>query len=270
MSSFSITNNTNGNTNTLSNTLSPGAVSVTGYNQGGASITSTLISNTTIESTTTGYKYQSTDIGTIYCAIYNGYAGPASGTLPVANYSKCTIVMCGGGGGGGGGDESPLTSQQNGGIGGNGGITIIENIDVSSLTTITYQVGSGGAAGQGEQIAPPITTSKAGGSGNSTIVTITPTSIYTANAGNGGAAGSQTKTPGNAGNIIPTAQTYTSATLNGPLTYQTTPDRIINISSTNYGQGGNGGTGPNNAVPTIKGNDGQAGRPGYLRIYLYP
>lgn len=105
MSLYTITNNTNSRTNTLANALAPGAVSVTGYKQGGVAITSTSLVNSSIESTTTGYKSSGTDIGSIYCVKYNGYAGPASGSIPVSNYSKCTIVMCGGGGGGGGGSS---------------------------------------------------------------------------------------------------------------------------------------------------------------------
>jgi hypothetical protein len=269
MSFFIVTNTTNSRSNTLANTLAPGSESISGYTQGGASITSTSLVNSTIESTTTNYKYTATDIGNSFCAIYNGYAGPRTGTLPVENYSKCTIVMCGGGGGGGGGGSTDPT-QQTGGSGGDGGITIIKDINISSLTSITYTVGSGGSAGLGWQVLPPTRTATAGGAGNATNVVISSTT-YTANAGNGGAAASQpTKTPGNAGNIVPTTQSYTSATLNGPLTYQTTPDRNITISSTTYGQGGSSGTGPTTPIPTLRGNNGQAGRPGYLRIYLYP
>lgn len=263
MSKYKITNTTNSRSNTLANTLAPGSQSITGYRQSLASITSTSLVNSTIESVTTRYKYQSTDIGNSYCAIYNDYAGPSSGTIPVSNYSKCTIVMCGGGGGGGGGQGAILGTNKPGGNGGNGGITIIENVPVSSVTTITYSVGTGGSGGIGEQSIPK-TNSLEGGSGNATNVVVSSTT-YTANGGGGGSAG-QPVTPGTEGNINPTSQTYPSANLNGPLTYQTTPDRIINISSTNYGQGGNGGNrrGPSDATA------GQVGNPGYLRIYFYP
>ncbi len=268
MSNYNITNNTNSRTNTLANTLAPGAVSVTGYNQGGASITSTSLLDSTIESTPTSYKYQGTDIGSIYCAISHNAAGPGSGVINVSNYSKCAIVMCGGGGGAGGSKANPNLNPQFGGAGGDGGITIIKDIDVSSLTTISYQVGSGGAGGIGENNALPVRQpAQAGGVGNATIVRITPTTTYTANGGNGGqGAQVQPAGAGTPGNITPTTQTYTSATLNGPLTYQTTPDRIINISSTNYCQGGVPGGNKNQ----FQGQSGGPGSPGYLRIYLYP
>ena len=268
MSLYNITNNTNSRTNTLANALAPGASSVTGYNQGGVAITGSAISDIPIESTPTGYKSSDTDIGSIYCAIYNGSAGPTSGSIPVSNYSKCAIVMCGGGGGAGGSKANPIFNPQFGGAGGDGGITIIKDIDVSSLTTISYQVGSGGAGGIGENNAfPARQPAQAGGAGNATIVTISPTTTYTANGGSGGqGAQVQPAGAGTPGNITPTTQTYTSASLNGPLTYQTTPDRIINISSTNYCQGGVPGGNKNQ----VQGQSGGAGRPGYLRVYLYP
>jgi len=266
MSNYRITNTTNGNTNTFPTTFEPGNTVVTGYKQAGSNIIFASLVDSTIEGTTTGYKSSGTDIGNSFCAIYNNHTGPSTGTINVANYSTCTIVMCGGGGGGGGGSRFNSV-QQPGGIGGNGGITIIKNIDVSSLTTISYQVGRAGNAGLGEQNETVTPTaqraSTAGGSGIATNVVISPTT-YTANGGGGGSNG-QPLSNGADGTISPTTQNYSSATLNGPLTYQTTPDRVINISSTNYGQGGSGGT----STPS-RGNDGQAGRPGYLRVYLYP
>jgi len=263
MSSFTFTNSTNSRTNTLTNTLAPGASSVTGYNQEGVAITSTLISNSTIESTTTNYKYSGTDIGNSFCAIYNGSAGPASGTIPVSNYSSCTIVMVGGGGGGGGGQAA--TRPQVSGNGGDGGITIVPKIPLSSVTSISYTVGSAGTGGLGAQLYnTPERAVTVGRAGNATTVTIS-TTTYTANAGNGGPTQSANSGNGTDGTITPTTQTVTTATLNGPLTYNAT-DRVINISASNYGQGGSRG---NSATPLI-GNSGQAGRPGYLRIYFYP
>ena len=269
MSNYNITNNTNSRTNTLANTLAPGAVSVTGYNQGGASITSTSLVNSTIESTTTGYKSSGTDIGSIYSAIYNGSAGPATGIVPVANYSSCTLVMCGGGGGAGGSKANPSLNPQFGGTGGAGGISIYEKIPLVGVSNISYSVGTGGAGGAGEFVPalPGRQPAQAGGVGNATIVTISPTTTYTANGGSGGqGAQVQPAGAGTPGNITPTTQTYTSASLNGPLTYQTTPYALINISSVNYAQGGVPGT---NKTP-IQGQSGGAGRPGYVRVYLYP
>jgi hypothetical protein len=148
MSNYNITNNTNSRTNTLANTLAPGAVSVTGYNQGGASITSTLLQDSTIEPTTTGYKSSGTDIGNSYCAIYDG--STESRSIPVANYSSCTLVICGAGGGGGGSRGSLTPST--GGAGGDGGIDITPRIPLSGVSTINVTIGTGGARGLGSQI----------------------------------------------------------------------------------------------------------------------
>ena len=263
MSSFTVRNTTNSRSNTLPNTLAPGAVTVTGYTQGGVTITSTPISNSTIESTTTNYKYQGTDIGSIYCAKYNGYAGPATGTIPVSNYSSCTIVMVGGGGGGGGSQFSPLVT---GGDGGDGGIAIFQKIPLVDVTNINYSVGSGGARGVGTQTFP-IRNATAGSAGNATTVTISSTT-YTANGGSGGPLA---PTSASSGNVTPTGSLTFQGTLNGPLTYQSSPDRVITFPTTptptavSYGQGGAGG----NANPA-SGNNGQVGTAGYLRIYLYP
>jgi len=125
MSNYRITNTTNGNTNTFPTTFEPGNTVVTGYKQAGSNIIFASLVDSTIEGTTTGYKSSGTDIGNSFCAIYNNHTGPSTGTINVANYSTCTIVMCGGGGGGGGGSRFNSV-QQPGGIGGNGGITIIK------------------------------------------------------------------------------------------------------------------------------------------------
>lgn len=264
MSLYTITNNTNSRTATLANALAPGASSVTGYNQGGVAITGSAISNTPIESTTTGYKYSGTDIGNSFCAIYNDSAGPSSGTIPVSNYSSCTIVMVGGGGGGGGSTISTGPTI-NAGSGGDGGITILPKIPLSSVTSISYTVGSGGARGLGAQILTvPTRAATVGSAGNATTVTIS-TTTYTASAGNGGPTQSANAGNGTDGAITPTTQTVTTATLNGPLTYNAT-NRVINFSTTNYGQGGSGG----NSISPLIGNQGQVGNPGYLRVYLYP
>lgn len=172
---------------------------------------------------------------------------------------------------GGGGQASPIPAQQSGQAGGDGGITIIENIPLSSVTTISYSVGTGGSAGLGKQINPLSPSfqraSTSGGAGNSTNVVVSSTT-YTANGGGGGQTPpvQPTFTPP-VGTITPATQTVTTATLNGPLAYQSTPDRVITVSTINYCQGGAGG----NGSPTVNvGNNGQAGRPGYVRLYFYP
>ncbi len=264
MSSFKVTNTTNSRSNTLTNTFAPGNTVVTGYKQAGSNIIFASLLDSTIESTTTGYKSSGTDIGNSFCAIYNDASGPGSGVINVSNYSKCTIVMIGGGGGGGGGQSSPFLNPKTSGNGGDGGITIIQQVNISSLTTIPYSVGSAGNGGQGENSILQIAANK-GNSGNATTVTISGTT-YSANGGGGGPT-SPGAGNGTDGTISPATQSVTTATLNGPLTYNAT-NRVINISSTNYGQGGAGGKSSANQL--ITGNDGSAGAAGYLRVYLYP
>jgi hypothetical protein len=262
MSNYNITNNTNSRTNTLANTLAPGAVSITGYNQGGASITSTSLVSSPIEATTTGYKSSGTDIGNSYCAIYDGSTGSRS--IPVANYSSCTLVMCGAGGGGGG--SRGLVTPSTAGPGGDGGINIIPKIPLSGVPTINITIGTGGARGVGFQIFP-VRAATAGSAGNVTTVTISPTITYTANAGNGGAT---TPTPAATnGNVTPAPITPIGdlpRSLNGPLNYNATA-RVITVGGATYGQGGAGGTlNPANN----NGNNGVVGYNGYVRVYLYP
>jgi len=265
MSFYQVSNPTNGRSSTLANTFAPGAVTIPGYTQGGASITFSPISSTTIESATTGYQSSGTDIGNSFCAKYNGYAGPTTGSIPVSNYSSCTIVMIGGGGGGGGSTTalspaSPTTA----GSGGDGGITIIRNIPLSSATTISYTVGSAGTGGGGSNNIVPRRAATVGNAGNATTVNVSGTT-YSANGGSGGPTQSPASGNGSNGTITPTTQNFTTATLNGALTYNAT-NRVINFSSTNYGQGGAGG----GSGSSLVGGAGTAGTAGYLRIYLYP
>jgi hypothetical protein len=267
MSLYTITNNTNSRTNTLANALAPGAVSVTGYNQGGASITSTLLLDTTIEPTTTGYKSSGTDIGNSYCAMYDGSTGTRS--IPVANYSSCTLVMCGAGGGGGGsrGSLTPSTA----GPGGDGGIDIITpRIPLSGVSTINVTIGTGGARGLGAQYTTiPPRAATAGSAGNATTVTISPTISYTANAGNGG--GTTPSPAATNGNITPAPMAPLGGltrNLNGPLKYNG-PVRVITLGGATYGQGGAGGN-LNPAGNANNGNNGVVGYNGYVRVYLYP
>uniref|UniRef100_A0A6C0HAB1 Uncharacterized protein n=1 Tax=viral metagenome TaxID=1070528 RepID=A0A6C0HAB1_9ZZZZ len=258
MADFSVTNTTNNKTNLLADLLAPGAIGVTGYSASGITITSTLSVNPTFESITTGYRYQNTDVGTRYCLKYNTHTA-GTGAIDVSNFSTCTIIMCAGGGGGGGGG-APGT----GGIGGDGGITIIPNVNIVNAGTINYSVGSAGLGGIGANKSNPFLQipGKDGQNGGATIVSVSGGSTYTANGGVGGQSPSGN---GAAGTITPATQNFTTATLNGPLTYQTV-SRVITVSSTNYGQGGSGG---GNNSPT-QGISGQKGTPGYLRIYLYP
>jgi len=135
MSSFIVNNNTNGKSNTLANTLEPGTVALSEYKQDGTSLTFVSIVNPTIESCTTGYLKSGTDIGKVYCtAIISDVlgnlgsqpAGTKSETIPVTNYSSCSIIMCGAGGGGGGagGTRAPgpvKVPLRPGGGGGGGG-----------------------------------------------------------------------------------------------------------------------------------------------------
>jgi hypothetical protein len=178
MSNYRITNTTNSRSNTLTNTFAPGNTVVTGYKQAGSDIIFASLVDSTIESTPTNYKSSGTDIGNSFCAIYNGSAGPATGSIPVSNYSSCTIVMVGGGGGGGGSITSPPRQPINAGSAGYGGITIVPKIPLSSVTSISYTVGSGGAGGLGAQnFNTPIRAATVGSAGNATTVTISTTTL---------------------------------------------------------------------------------------------
>lgn len=261
MSNFSVKNNTNSKTNTLTNTLRTGATTIPGYTQAGAAITGTALLNSTIEGATTGYSSSGVDIGSSFSARYIDYIGPASGTLNVANYSSCTLVMCGGGGGGAGGTQNP-TSRGN--TGGDGGIAIFQKIPVVGVTNINYSVGAGGALGLGFQ-APNARGAQLGTAGQPTSVAITPTT-YRVNSGGGGRSG-QPAVPGPAGTITPAPVALSfQGNLNGPLAYESITDKVITISGISYGQGGAGG----NTLSPTAGNSGVTGRPGFLRIYLYP
>jgi hypothetical protein len=271
MSSFTVTNTTNGKTNTLANTLTANNLGQTipGYKQAGVSISAGLITNAAIEATTTGYKTSGTDLGNLYCAKYIEYRSGETGGIDVSNYSSCTIVMCGGGGGGAGGGSGPASGYRPGGPGGKGGINIIQKIPLAGVTTINYNVGNGGDGGRGAT-TPTQTGGFVGTAGNDTVVSISGTT-YTAGGGSRGPQRGGPTPPTTPGTINPATQNFTTATLNGGLaggtvTYNSGPDIVIQVVGTNYAQGGSGG----NRASLSAGNSGQAGRPGYLRIYLYP
>ena len=271
MSSFTVTNTTNGKTNTLANTFTANnfGQTIPGYKQDGVSISAGLITNASIEATNTGYKTSGIDLGNSYCAKYIEYRSGETGGIDVSNYSSCTIVMCGGGGGGAGGGAGPASGYRPGGSGGKGGINIIQKILLGGVTTINYTVGNGGAGGRGA-MSPTQTGGSVGNSGNDTVVSISGTT-YTAGGGLRGAQRAGPTTPGAPGTINPATQNFTTATLNGGLAggtvnYVSGPNAYIQVVGTNYAQGGSGG----NRATIASGNDGQAGRPGYLRIYLYP
>ena len=266
MSNYQIKNNTTGRTNTLANTFLPGSVTIPGYRQAGAAITASSLVNSAVEGVTTGYKSGNVDIGNSFCAVYNVYVNSAATSLTVANYSSCTIVMCGGGGGGGGGGRNP--GRGNGGQGGSGGITIVQNIPLTGINTIQIiEVGSGGVGGQGGQ-APRAQNGLPGTPGSATKLLIGATQ-YLANSGGGGngAPGAGPGTPGAAGGTTPSTQNISATNLNGTVEYQTTNRTITvaNISPSTRGLGGQGGSGGTNA-----GGAGGPGNNGYLRIYLYP
>uniref|UniRef100_A0A6C0HC15 Uncharacterized protein n=1 Tax=viral metagenome TaxID=1070528 RepID=A0A6C0HC15_9ZZZZ len=292
MSKYKITNRTNGRSNTFPNTFSPGSSSISGYKQGGAPITFSSLVNSTIESVITNYKYQGTDIGNSFCAIYN----QGSATIPIANYSNMSIIMCGGGGGGGGGggaghrSNGPKTGGD-AGAGADGGITVVRSFPISAYNSVTISVGTAGNAGQGGlnsqfnnsgiNNAPSGADGNAGGSGNATTVAISGGPSFTANGGGGGNGG-QGGTPNtNGGNG--TAGGAGGVTSNSPYTAYNDGTSYVNISSINitnrdlvsggitYCNGGSGGAGANQAPGnTNYGTDGNAGNAGFCRIYLYP
>lgn len=270
MSNFKITNAANNRTNTLANTFMPGAVTIPGYRQAGAAITASSLVNSAVEGVTTGYKSGGLDIGNSFCAIYNNYIAGTPATLNVANYSSCTIVMCGGGGGGGGGGRNPARAP--GGQGGSGGITIVEKILLTGINTIQIiGVGSGGFGGQGAQ-APRSNNGQPGSPGGVTSLLIGATQ-YLANGGIGGqgAPAAVPGTPGAQGNITPATQNISVANLNGTpgIVVYSAPTRTITVPGINPSTRGLGGAGGAGAAGSTGGN-GATGNNGYLRIYLYP
>jgi hypothetical protein len=301
MSSFTVTNSTNGNSNTLPTTLSPGdTIPLTGYTQVGSSITYTSLVNPTIESTTTGYLQSGTDIGNVYCVYIssqiisnpaNSPAGPApagikSGTIPVSNYSTCSIIMCGGGGGGGGGGGTSLPIPVQPGVfgggagaaGGDGALVIIDRYPISTINTISYQVprlATGGIGGN-QNVGPSGFNGRPGQAGGACIITFSDANSIRTNGGNGGNGGQggqrenrQPGRPGTAGTsgTIQSTITYTSypaptTTSFVNLNYNDTNRAIvITAPSTQCCQGGAGG--PARGA-------GSGGRAVFVRIYLYP
>ena len=94
------------------------------------------------------------------------------------------VVGAGGGGGGGANGNGPLAYGGGGGGGGGAGQVIQDTIQMSSGTTYTITVGTGGLAGnQG-------TNGLAGTSGQSSQLRAGATTIATASGGNGGGGGS--------------------------------------------------------------------------------
>jgi hypothetical protein len=275
MSNFVVKNNTNSKTNTLTNTLITGATTIPGYRQADADITGSVLLIPAVEAATTGYRSGGVDIGNSYCVKYVDYT--SSGTLNVANYSSCTIVMCGGGGGGGGGSRSVNATPiiRTGGAGGVAGFSFLQRIPLTGITSIPITVGTGGPGGAGQPRGGSPSSVQEGTAGNASIVVIGSTS-YTANSGTGGF--SSTVNPalnGTAGSQTPTSPDpyTTSTTFNGPFVYVKIQNlragRTITIGGINYGTGGTSGIG----TPTGNANGGSAGGTGgngFVRIYLYP
>jgi len=294
MSSFTVTNTTNSRSNTLANTLAPGASSVTGYKQGGSVIPSTSLVNSTIESTTTNYKYQGTDIGNSFCAYYI----QGSATIPVSNYSKMSIIMCGGGGGGGGGGGAGHRSNGQakggaGGAGGDGGITVVSSFPISTYNSVSISVGTAGGAGNGglnsqwnqpgSNNSPDGKDGNAGGAGNATTVQISGGPSFTANGGVGGQSGQGGPSSNNSTGGSGAAGGAGNVTSNSPYTAYNAGTSYVNISSINttnkdlvsqgttYCNGGSAGAGSNGAPGnTNYAPNGNAGTNGFCRIYLYP
>jgi len=311
MSSFTVTNSTNGNSNTLPTTLSPGGtIPLTGYTEQGSSITYTSLVNPTIESCTTDYLQSGTDIGNQYCVTISSQiisnptsspAGPApegiqSGTIPVSNYSSCSIIMCGGGGGGGGagGSSFPGISPGStpgtfaggaGGAGGDGALVIINRYPLSDINTISYSVPRvvNGGLGGNNGFPGPGNAGQNGQPGGACIITFSDGNSITTNGGSGGNRGTggnrSNRTPGTAGtsgtngNIVSTI-TYTpypapTSTNFVNLIYNDTND-VIQVSSpaTVCCQGGAGGN--TTTIGTPAANAGGGGRAVFVRIYLYP
>jgi hypothetical protein len=270
MSSFTVTNTTNGTTHTLANTLVDNIFGqkIPGYTQAGVSIPGGLIANVEIEGTTTGYKISGTDLGNLYCAKYTQYTAAGSGSIDVSNYSSCTIVMCGGGGGGSGGGAGPAVNARPGRPGGPGGINIIQKIPLAGVTTINYTVGTRGTGGAGA--TRPGNQGSPGVAGNSTQVSISNTTC-TANGGSGGTPSGPIN--GIPGTITPATQNFTTATLNGGLTGTSNLQYLYNttngvINANYFGDLGKGGGGGRSDTPT--GRLGAGGSNGFLRVYLYP
>jgi hypothetical protein len=294
MSNYIITNTTDSTSNTLTNTLAPGTVSVSGYTQNGSTITFSSLVNPTIEATTTNYKQNNTDIGNSFCAIFN----QGTATIPVANYSNMSIIMCGagGGGGGGGGAGHRASGQANGGdggAGGAGGIVVVRSFPVSAYSSVIISVGTAGGAGQGglnsqynvpgSNNSPAGADGNAGGNGGSTTVQISGGPTFTANGGVGGQGGQGGPSANNATGGSGAAGGAGSVTSNSPYTAYNAGTSYVNISSINttnkvlqsggttYCQGGGAGTGAANAPGnTNYAPDGSGGNNGFCRIYLYP
>jgi len=261
MSVYTTTNSTTGRSNTFENLFRPGNTVVPGYIQINP-LSYDPVVNSGVEGTAiTGYESGGVDIGTLFCPKISGFIN-SNNTVPVSNYSKCTIVMCGAGGGGGGGGRNP--ARGTGGTGGAGGITIVQNVPLEGVNNIVVVIGQGGQGGPAAQ-APFGTNALPGFPGNETRVDIGATQ-YIANGGAGGDGAPITGpgTPGAPGNTTPSTQNFSDVILVSGLQYQKTNTKINVPTVGIFGPGGPGGTGG----PTT-GTLGGDGSNGYVRLYFY-
>ena len=335
MSGYKFINTTNGRTTSLDKLLlitpvTPQSVSNSLYKQGESllqfensnmTVNSGTSIQTTIEKlhpTLTGYKESGTELfsqpTSTYANVCSFYIERDQPTFTspynVSQYSSCTIIISGGGGGGGGGGGPsylvPIGNRTEGGaggLGGDGGMAIYKDIAIpTSVNTISFSIGNGGAAGQGggdNNISQStIFPGNAGGDGNNTTVTIGSTT-YTCNGGQGGEGGQggpRNITPaggagaaGTPGSINPStssggtgvASFNSSVIYQGPATSNVTYSNVngvINMipgsgTNTSFVQGGNKGNAGQPSQPLGNdqgnGNDGGAGGDGYCRIYFY-
>ena len=114
--------------------------------------------------------------------------GPAASNVATSNNTSQVLAYIGGGGGGAGGQNSsnPAAWQQSGGSGGAGGWGF-HTAPVAGGTTLAYNVGAGGAAGN------YASTGLTGSTGGATTLTNVGT-------GNGGIGGNGARTAGVQGN----------------------------------------------------------------------
>ena len=112
--------------------------------------------------------------------------GTTTWTVPSGITSIDVLVVGGGGGGGGGG-----SSASGGGGGGGGGIVATSGVSVTSSTSFTVTVGSGGDYGSSGTDGTP--------GGSSSLTSSSPSLSITANGGGGGTKGSSNGPGGAAG-----------------------------------------------------------------------
>jgi hypothetical protein len=167
-----------GNVNGVySSTYIPGTLTVrNNIYYGNISVTNSTISTTNGLNNITNSNYN-------YCLFTSNDTFKISNvSIPLTFY----YVVVGGGGGGGGGSSSATGSNPVSGGGGGAGNVVTGNFTVSSLTTVTITVGTGGTAGA---VAASVGGSGgAGVKGGNTIISYGTTTIL-AVGGNGGIGG---------------------------------------------------------------------------------